>query len=387
MKTITIHHVSRIEGHAKITIQLDDAGQVDGHAVPRHPGPRLREVHRGPAVLRDAVDHGAHLRHLPGEPPARLVEGVRRDHGRPHPGDRGQAARAAPLRAVRAVARALVLPPLGARPAAGHGLRPGQAQRRRACSRSTPTRCATGSPCASSASRSSSGWRKERVHPSWTVPGGVNAPLDPHAREKTLAELPGGHGDRQAHARALEEDRRRLPGRDRVLLQLPDDVLRPRRPGRLAAAVRRQPALRRRRRRDRRRPGDARRTTPTYIGEATLPGLVPEGAVLPARRLPRGHLPRRPARAPQRRRPLRHAGGRRGARGVPRAARAHRPERLPLPLRAPDRGHLRPRADAAAARRPGHPRRPRSAPTPASTTSRASASSRRRAARSSTTTR
>jgi NAD-reducing hydrogenase large subunit len=31
---------------------------------------------------------------------------------------------------------------------------------------------------------------KERVHPSWTVPGGVNANLDPQAREKTLAELP-----------------------------------------------------------------------------------------------------------------------------------------------------------------------------------------------------
>jgi len=31
---------------------------------------------------------------------------------------------------------------------------------------------------------------KERIHPSWIVPGGVNAPLDPHAREKTLAELP-----------------------------------------------------------------------------------------------------------------------------------------------------------------------------------------------------
>ncbi|HEY5486270.1 MAG TPA: Ni/Fe hydrogenase subunit alpha [Candidatus Limnocylindrales bacterium] len=30
----------------------------------------------------------------------------------------------------------------------------------------------------------------ERVHPSWVVPGGVNAPLDPYAREKTLAELP-----------------------------------------------------------------------------------------------------------------------------------------------------------------------------------------------------
>ena len=31
---------------------------------------------------------------------------------------------------------------------------------------------------------------RERVHPSWVVPGGVNAPLDPHARELTLAELP-----------------------------------------------------------------------------------------------------------------------------------------------------------------------------------------------------
>ena len=31
---------------------------------------------------------------------------------------------------------------------------------------------------------------KERVHPSWAVPGGVNAPLDPAAREKTLAEWP-----------------------------------------------------------------------------------------------------------------------------------------------------------------------------------------------------
>jgi NAD-reducing hydrogenase large subunit len=31
---------------------------------------------------------------------------------------------------------------------------------------------------------------KERVHPSWSVPGGVNAPLDPAFREATLAELP-----------------------------------------------------------------------------------------------------------------------------------------------------------------------------------------------------
>jgi NAD-reducing hydrogenase large subunit len=32
---------------------------------------------------------------------------------------------------------------------------------------------------------------KERIHSSWSVPGGVNAPLQPPAREKMLAELPG----------------------------------------------------------------------------------------------------------------------------------------------------------------------------------------------------
>jgi NAD-reducing hydrogenase large subunit len=31
----------------------------------------------------------------------------------------------------------------------------------------------------------------ERIHPSWTVPGGVSAPLDPRAREMILADLPG----------------------------------------------------------------------------------------------------------------------------------------------------------------------------------------------------
>ena len=31
---------------------------------------------------------------------------------------------------------------------------------------------------------------KERIHPSWTVPGGVNAPLDPKAREAIIAEWP-----------------------------------------------------------------------------------------------------------------------------------------------------------------------------------------------------
>ena len=34
---------------------------------------------------------------------------------------------------------------------------------------------------------------KERIHPSWVVPGGVNAPMDPQARGKILAALPQAH--------------------------------------------------------------------------------------------------------------------------------------------------------------------------------------------------
>ncbi len=34
------------------------------------------------------------------------------------------------------------------------------------------------------------GLAKERIHPSWTVPGGVNAPLDPATRDRLLADLP-----------------------------------------------------------------------------------------------------------------------------------------------------------------------------------------------------
>ena len=78
MRKITIEPVTRIEGHAKISIHLDDDGKVPSDAVPGHPGARLREVHRRPAVLRDARHHRAHLRHLPRQPPVGLRQGLRR---------------------------------------------------------------------------------------------------------------------------------------------------------------------------------------------------------------------------------------------------------------------------------------------------------------------
>ena len=92
MKTIVINPVTRIEGHAQITIHLDDNGHVTDTAVPRHPASRVREILRGPAVLRNAVDHRAHLWHLPDQPPAHLGQGLRGHHERAHSADRGEAA-------------------------------------------------------------------------------------------------------------------------------------------------------------------------------------------------------------------------------------------------------------------------------------------------------
>jgi NAD-reducing hydrogenase large subunit len=45
------------------------------------------------------------------------------------------------------------------------------------------------------------GLAQERVHPSWIVPGGVNKPLDPHTRDHILSELPAAKAiaDRTIH--------------------------------------------------------------------------------------------------------------------------------------------------------------------------------------------
>ena len=207
MRTIVIDPVTRIEGHAKITIHLDDEGQVAEHGVPRHAGARLREVHRRPALLRDAVDHRAHLRHLPDQPPARLGQGLRRHHERAHPADGGEAAGAAALRPDHAVARAELLPSLLAGHAARLRLRPGAAQRHRR-------------------DRGPPGARQGRHRAAQVRPAGDREPgqgthpsvLD-RSRRRQRAARPcgarphprrpaGGQGDRAAHARVLQGRRR-----------------------------------------------------------------------------------------------------------------------------------------------------------------------------------
>ena len=68
---IVIHPVTRIEGHAKISIYLDDAGEVESAQFHVTEFRGFEKILRGPPVPRDAGPHVAHLRHLPGEPRAR----------------------------------------------------------------------------------------------------------------------------------------------------------------------------------------------------------------------------------------------------------------------------------------------------------------------------
>ena len=130
-KRIVIDPVTRIEGHAKITIHLDDAGQVTDARFHVAEFRGFEQFCEGRPLWEMAGHHGADLRHLPGQPPARLGQGRRPDHGRDDPAGRREAAPADEPGADRAVARPELLPPQRAGPAAGLGERPGQAQRLR----------------------------------------------------------------------------------------------------------------------------------------------------------------------------------------------------------------------------------------------------------------
>ncbi|MFI5183119.1 MAG: Ni/Fe hydrogenase subunit alpha, partial [Vicinamibacteria bacterium] len=189
MKTLTIHPVSRIEGHAKITIQLDDFGKVagarfhvtqvrgferfvEGRPFYEMPGITARicgicpishllasskacdalmaiEVPATAARLRELVhcgqfvqSHALSFFHLSAPD---LLLGMDSDP------------------AHRNVAGLLEKHP--------EALRDGIALRK--FGQQVIERVAG-----------------ERIHPSWTVPGGVSAPLDPVAREAILADLP-----------------------------------------------------------------------------------------------------------------------------------------------------------------------------------------------------
>ena len=128
-----------------------------------------------------------------------------------------QAARAGPLRAVRAVARAQLLPSLRARPAAGLRFRPGAPQRVRPDRRATRRWPATASRCASSGSRSSRDWPRSASIPRGSCPAASTRRSPPRCATAFWPGCPDARAIAETHAGVLQEHARPLPRRDREL--------------------------------------------------------------------------------------------------------------------------------------------------------------------------
>ena len=191
MKKLVMDPVTRIEGHAKITIHVDDAGQVSGAQF--HVDFRCEALKSSPRAVRLEMPSiaRAHLRHLPYQSPARLRESLRRDHVCPDP--RGAcklyaaAGTAAPGPAGRCACSFFHL----SAPDLLLGMDCDPARRNiLGIVEKHPEIARDGIALRKFGQQIIEGLAGERIHPSWIVPGGVNAPLSSAVRDRILAGLP-----------------------------------------------------------------------------------------------------------------------------------------------------------------------------------------------------
>jgi NAD-reducing hydrogenase large subunit len=189
MKKITIHHVSRIEGHARITIKLDGDGQVTDtqfHVTQIRGFEKFTEgrpYYEMPSITSRICGICPVSHELASSKACDSIMAVRIPET------------AAKLRELLHCAQfvqshALSFFHLSA-PDLLLGMDFDPAKRNVAgLLEEHPDALRDGIALRKFGQQAIERLAKERVHPSWAVPGGVNAPLDPHAREKILAELP-----------------------------------------------------------------------------------------------------------------------------------------------------------------------------------------------------
>jgi NAD-reducing hydrogenase large subunit len=189
MKKITIHPVSRIEGHAKITIRLDDDGQVAGtqfHVTQVRGFEKFTEgrpYYEMPSITARIcgicpVSHLlASVKACDAIMAVRIPDAAAKLRELLHC---GQIVQSHALSFFHLSAPDLLL-----------GMDSDPAKRNVAgLLEQHPDALRDGIALRKFGQQVIERLAGERVHPSWTVPGGVNAPLDHHARERILAELP-----------------------------------------------------------------------------------------------------------------------------------------------------------------------------------------------------
>jgi NAD-reducing hydrogenase large subunit len=189
MQRITIPHVSRIEGHAKITIKLDDAGQVSDtqfHVTQVRGFEKFTEgrpYYEMPSITARicGICPVSHL--LASSKACDAIMAVRIPPAAAKLREllhMGQLVQSHALSFFHLSAPDLLL-----------GFDSDPAKRNVAgLLEANPDALRDGIALRKFGQQVIERLAGERVHPSWTVPGGVNAPLDPAARERILSELP-----------------------------------------------------------------------------------------------------------------------------------------------------------------------------------------------------
>jgi NAD-reducing hydrogenase large subunit len=189
VKTVTIPHVSRIEGHARITIKLDDAGQVSDaqfHVTQIRGFEKFvegRPYYEMPSIT-ERICGICPVSHLLASSKAcdaimavQIPEAASRLRELLHC---AQFVQSHALSFFHLSAPDLLL-----------GMDSDPAKRNVAgLLEAHPDALRDGIALRKFGQQAIERLGKERVHPSWSVPGGVNAPLDPAARDKILAEWP-----------------------------------------------------------------------------------------------------------------------------------------------------------------------------------------------------
>jgi NAD-reducing hydrogenase large subunit len=189
MKKIMIEHVSRIEGHARITIKLDDAGQVTDtqfHVTQIRGFEKFvegRPYYEMPSITSRicGICPVSHL--LASSKACDAIMAVRIPAAAEHLRELVHCAQVVQSHALsffHLSAPDLLL-----------GMDSDPAKRNIAgLLEEHPDALRDGIALRKFGQQVIERLAKERIHPSWIVAGGVNAQLDPAAREKTLAELP-----------------------------------------------------------------------------------------------------------------------------------------------------------------------------------------------------
>ena len=337
MKRITIEPVSRIEGHAKITIQLDDAGKVADtqFQVTQVRGfekfTEGRPFYEMPGITSRICGICPISHQLASSKACDAIMAVRIPQGR------ATAARDHPLRPGRAVARAELLLSLGARPAARHGRRSRHPQRRGVIE-ANPELARAGIELRKFGLQVIEGLAEERVHPSWIVPGGVKIADDGADARPFPGGIPQAMATTERLRSIFQGHAGFVPGRDRELRFRAHHVCRA---GRCSRQHQLYDGVLRFRDADGEivQDGIAAEDYADYHRRSHAARFLPEGAVLQARwAIPRASIAS--VRWPASTSPnaMRHAAGRCRVAGVSPALWPHAAQRVPLSLCPAHRG-------------------------------------------------